>query len=334
MKIMVDILGGDNAPAAPLEGCKQALKQRSDLEIVALGEKKGIDSFFQNEPDLLKRIEIIECDGAVTNSDHPATFLKEKPNCTLAKGFESFRVRDDIDALVSSGPTGAVLTGTVLRLGRIPGIARPALLSTFPTKSGGMCRLLDTGANMDCKPEYLVQFAKMADIYLKLLGVKNPRVALLSVGMEEGKGNELVKETFPLLKESGLNFVGNIEADRAFDDLVDIIVCDGFSGNVFAKAIEGSALYIAGLFKEALTANVFAKFGALFQLSGIKKAKAPFKYAQRACAPLLGAKKLVLKAHGKAGADTMYETIDEACKLVEGKLIDSITDAVKQPVLE
>ena len=334
MKIMVDILGGDNAPAAPLEGCKQALKQRSDLEIVALGEKKGIDSFFQNEPDLLKRIEIIECDGAVTNSDHPATFLKEKPNCTLAKGFESFRVRDDIDALVSSGPTGAVLTGTVLRLGRIPGIARPALLSTFPTKSGGMCRLLDTGANMDCKPEYLVQFAKMADIYLKLLGVKNPRVALLSVGMEEGKGNELVKETFPLLKESGLNFVGNIEADRAFDDLVDIIVCDGFSGNVFAKAIEGSALYIAGLFKEALTANVFAKFGALFQLSGIKKAKAPFKYAQRACAPLLGAKKLVLKAHGKAGADTMYETIDEACKLVEGKLIDSITDAVKQPALE
>ena len=334
MKIMVDILGGDNAPAAPLEGCKQALKQRSDLEIVALGEKKGIESFFQNEPDLLKRIEIIECDGAVTNSDHPATFLKEKPNCTLAKGFESFRVRDDIDALVSSGPTGAVLTGTVLRLGRIPGIARPALLSTFPTKSGGMCRLLDTGANMDCKPEYLVQFAKMADIYLKLLGVKNPRVALLSVGMEEGKGNELVKETFPLLKESGLNFVGNIEADRAFDDLVDIIVCDGFSGNVFAKAIEGSALYIAGLFKEALTANVFAKFGALFQLSGIKKAKAPFKYAQRACAPLLGAKKLVLKAHGKAGADTMYETIDEACKLVEGKLIDSITDAVKQPALE
>ena len=334
MKIMVDILGGDNAPAAPLEGCKQALKQRSDLEIVALGEKKGIESFFQNEPDLLKRIEIIECDGAVTNSDHPATFLKEKPNCTLAKGFESFRVRDDIDALVSSGPTGAILTGTVLRLGRIPGIARPALLSTFPTKSGGMCRLLDTGANMDCKPEYLVQFAKMADIYLKLLGVKNPRVALLSVGMEEGKGNELVKETFPLLKESGLNFVGNIEADRAFDDLVDIIVCDGFSGNVFAKAIEGSALYIAGLFKEALTANIFAKFGALFQLSGIKKAKAPFKYAQRACAPLLGAKKLVLKAHGKAGADTMYETIDEACKLVEGKLIDSITDAVKQPALE
>ena len=331
MKIMVDILGGDNAPLAPLEGCKRALLARADLEIVALGEKAGIEAFFKQEPELLKRIEIIECVGAVTNSDHPATFLKEKPDCTLAKGVEAFRVRDDIDALVSSGPTGAILTGTVLRLGRIPGIARPALLSTFPTKSGGMCRLLDTGANMDCKPEYLVQFAQMADIYLKLLGVKNPRIGLLSVGMEEGKGNELVKETFPLLQQSGLNFVGNIEADRAFDDLVDIIVCDGFSGNVFAKAIEGSALYIAGLFKEALTANVFAKFGALFQLSGIKKAKAPFKFAQRACAPLLGAKKLVLKAHGKAGADTMYETVDEACKLVEGKLIESITEAVKKP---
>ncbi len=334
MKIMVDILGGDNAPMAPLEGCKRALQERKDLQIVALGERKGIEDYFKNEPDLLAKIEIIECVGAVTNSDHPATFLKEKPDCTLAKGFESFRTREDIDALVSSGPTGAILTGTVLRLGRIPGIARPALLSTFPTKSGGMCRLLDTGANMDCKPEYLVQFAKMADIYLKLLGVKNPRIGLLSVGMEEGKGNELVKETFPLLKDSGLNFVGNIEADRAFDDLVDIIVCDGFSGNVFAKAIEGSALYIAGLFKEALTANVFAKFGALFQLKGIKKAKAPFKYAQRACAPLLGAKKLVLKAHGKAGADTMYETIDEACKLVEGRLIDAITEAARKPVEE
>ena len=329
MKIMVDILGGDNAPMAPLEGCKQALRQRNNLEIVALGEKKGIEDFFKDEPELLKRLEIIECDGAVTNSDHPATFLKEKPNSSLAKGFDSFRTREDIDALVSSGPTGAILTGTVLRLGRIPGIARPALLSTFPTKSGGMCRLLDTGANMDCKPEYLLQFAQMADIYLKLLGVKNPRIGLLSVGMEEGKGNDLVKETYPLLQQSGLNFVGNIEADRAFDDLVDIIVCDGFSGNVFAKAIEGSALYIADLFKQALTANVFAKFGALFQLSGIKKAKAPFKYAQRACAPLLGAKKLVLKAHGKAGSETMYETIDEACKLVEGKLIHAITEAVK-----
>ena len=329
MKIMVDILGGDNAPMAPLEGCKQALRQRDNLEIVALGEKKGIEDFFKDEPELLKRLEIIECDGAVTNSDHPATFLKEKPNSSLAKGFDAFRTREDIDALVSSGPTGAILTGTVLRLGRIPGIARPALLSTFPTKSGGMCRLLDTGANMDCKPEYLLQFAQMADIYLKLLGVKNPRIGLLSVGMEEGKGNDLVKETYPLLQQSGLNFVGNIEADRAFDDLVDIIVCDGFSGNVFAKAIEGSALYIADLFKQALTANVFAKFGALFQLSGIKKAKAPFKYAQRACAPLLGAKKLVLKAHGKAGSETMYETIDEACKLVEGKLIHAITEAVK-----
>jgi len=334
MKIMVDILGGDNAPLAPLEGCKKALEIRPDLEIVALGEKQQIEGFFKQEPAFLKRIEIIECVGAVTNNDHPATFLKDKPDCSLAKGIEAFRVRDDIDALVSSGPTGAILTGTVLRLGRIPGISRPALLSTYPNKKGGVFRLLDTGANMDCKPEYLLQFAQMADVYLKLLGIKNPRIGLLSVGMEEGKGNELVKEAFPLLKESGLNFVGNIEADRAFDDFVDVIVCDGFAGNIFAKAVEGSALYIADLFKEALTANIFAKFGALLQLKGIKKAKAPFKFAQRACAPLLGAKKLVLKAHGKAQGDTMYETIDEACKLVEGRLIQAITEAVAKPITE
>lgn len=329
MKIMVDILGGDNAPAAPLEGCKQALKSRADLQIVALGETKVIEDYFKDEPALLSRIEIIDCKEAVTNSDHPATFLQDKPESSLAKGVDAFRKREDIDALVSSGPTGAILTGTVLRLGRIPGIARPALLSTFPTKTGGVCKLLDTGANMDCKPEWLLQFAKMADVYLKLLGVKNPRIGLLSVGMEEGKGNELAKEAFALLKDSGLNFVGNIEADRVLDGLVDVVVCDGFSGNVFAKATEGAALYIADLFKEALTSSIFAKFGALFQLRGIKKAKAPFKYAQRACAPMLGAKKLVLKAHGKAQGDTMYETIDEACKLVEGRLIESITKAVE-----
>ena len=334
MKIMVDILGGDNAPLAPLEGCLKALRSREDLEIVALGEKKVIEDYFKNEPELLKRIEVIECAEAVTNNDHAATFLQDKPDCSLAKGVDAFRKREDIDALVSSGPTGAILTGTVLRIGRIPGIARPALLSTYPTKEGKVVKLLDTGANMDCKPEWLLQFAQMADVYLKLLGVENPRIGLLSVGMEEGKGNELVHDATALLKESGLNFVGNIEADRALDDLVDVIVCDGFSGNVFAKATEGAALYVADLFKGALTSSIFAKFGALFQLRGIKQAKAPFNYAQRACAPLLGAKKLVLKAHGKANEETMYETIDEACKLVEGHLIESITEAVKKPSIE
>ena len=330
MKFVIDTLGGDNAPQAVFEGAALALKDQPDLSLVMAGKKAEIEKFITDNKIDPNRIEIIEADEAVLNTDHPATFLKEKPNCSLAKAYEALRTREDIDAFISAGPTGAILTGAIFRIGRISGIARPALMATIPTRTGKLCRVMDVGANMDCKPEYLVQFAHMASTYLSIIGVENPRIGLLNVGAEEGKGNEMTKEVYNLLKQSGLNFVGNVEADHVVNGEADAIIADGFSGNVFIKSLEGGCYYVSDLFKKAVSGNFFAKIGALFQLKGLKAAKVPFNYARKACAPLLGTKKVVVKVHGKGDSTAFRETMAETRKLVEGKLIEKIQNAVAE----
>ncbi|MCR5491784.1 MAG: phosphate acyltransferase PlsX, partial [Bacilli bacterium] len=258
MKFIIDTLGGDNAPQAVFDGCALALQEQSDLNLVMVGKKADIEKFVADNKIDPSRIEIIEADEAVLNTDHPATFLKEKPNCSLAKCYEALRTREDIDACVSAGPTGAILTGAIFRIGRIEGISRPALVATIPTRTGKLCRVMDVGANMDCKPEYLYQFAHMASTYLALIGVENPRIGLLNVGAEEGKGNDLAKAAYNMLKESDLNFVGNVEADHVVNGEADAIIADGFSGNVFIKSLEGGCYYVSDLFKEAVSGNFFA----------------------------------------------------------------------------
>lgn len=327
MKIMLDCLGGDLAPKAPIEGAREALKRDKSIRLVLLGDENEIKTGLSNDYDP-NRVEIINAPTAVLNTDHPALFLKQKPDSSLAVGYENLRKRDDIDAFVSAGPTGAILTGGVLRLGRLKGVERPALMATLPTRTGKLIRLVDVGANMDCKASYLLQFALMADTYLKLNGIENPRIGLLNVGSEEGKGNELAKETFNLLKEANINFVGNIEGDHVLKGEADAIVCDGFWGNVFLKATEEACYYISDLFKEALYKNIFTKLGALLQLKGLKKVKEPFNYAKKACAPLLGCKKIVLKCHGKSDSPTFAETILEASRLAENKLIEKLSNAL------
>lgn len=327
MKIMLDCLGGDLAPKAPIEAARMALKENKEIKLVLLGKEEEIRNGLGSEFDP-SRVEIINAPAAVTNSDHPALFLKQKPDSSLAVGYENLRKRNDIDAFVSAGPTGAILTGAVLRLGRLEGVERPALMATLPTRTGKLVRIVDAGANMDCKPTYLVQFALMANTYLKLNGIDSPRIGLLNVGMEEGKGNELAKESFTLLKQADINFVGNIEGDHVLKGEADAIVCDGFWGNVFLKATEEACYYISDLFKEALYKNIFTKLGALFQLKGLKKVKEPFNYAKKACAPLLGCKKIVLKCHGKSNIETIKETLLEASRLAENKLIEKLSNAL------
>ncbi|MDY6393165.1 MAG: phosphate acyltransferase PlsX [Bacilli bacterium] len=334
MKILVDALGGDNAPKAVLEGAMGALEKENDLELILVGPKPDIEKALSAHHIDPKRVEIIHSDVAVLNTDHPSLFIKQKPDSSMALCFETLRRRDDIDAMVSAGPTGALLTGTVLRIGRLPGVGRPALLATLPTRGGNFVRLVDAGANMDCKCEYLVQFALMADAYLKLLGIASPRVATLSVGQEEGKGNELVKETYAALKQTSLNFVGNVEGDHVLKDEADIVVCDGFAGNVFLKSLEEGAYFISDLFKAALYRNIFTKLGALLQLKGLKKVKEPFNHAQKACAPLLGAKKLVLKCHGKSQAETFEATILEGSRLAKLGLQQKIAEAIGEINIE
>lgn len=329
MKVLVDVLGGDNAPKAVIEGAVSALKKEADLNLVMVGPKPAIEEALKQNAIDPSRVEIIHSEVAVTNEDHPSLFIKQKPDSSLALCFEQLRTRNDLDGMISAGPTGALLTGTVLRVGRLPGVARPALLATLPTRKGNFVRLVDAGANMDCKSEYLVQFALMADAYLRLLGIASPRIATLSVGQEEGKGNELSKETYAALKAiPSINFVGNVEGDHVLKDETDIVVCDGFAGNVFLKSLEEGAYFISDLFKAALYKNIFTKLGALLQLKGLKKVKQPFDHARKACAPLLGAKKLVLKCHGKSQAETFEATILEASRLAKLGLQEKIATAI------
>lgn len=331
MKILVDVLGGDNAPKAVLEGAVNALKKEAELHLVLVGPKQAIEDAMRQAAIPEERYTVIPSEEAVLNTDHPSLFLKQKPNSSMALCFDALRKSEDIDAMVSAGPTGALLTGTVLRIGRLPGVSRPALIATLPTRNGSFVRLCDAGANMDCKAEYLVQFALMADVYLRLIGVENPRIATLSVGQEEGKGNEIVKETYQSLKQLPLNFVGNIEGDHVLRGESDLVVCDGFAGNVFLKSLEEGANFIGDLFKEALYHNIFTKLGALLQLKGLKKVKEPFNHARKACAPLLGAKKLVLKCHGKAEAETFEATILEGARLTKLGLQEKIAAAISLP---
>ncbi len=328
MKIAVDLLGGDHAPRAVAEGVALALAKRPELELILIGPEEEAKAVLKERKADLSRIEFVPTDVAVVNTDHPSLFLKQKPTSSLSLGFDLLRKNEDVGAMVSAGPTGALLTGTVLRIGRLPGVDRPALIATLPTRTGKFVRLIDSGANMDCKPEYLLQFGLMGDMYLKTLGIENPRIAILSVGQEEGKGNELTKEAYALLKQSGLNFVGNIEADHVLRGEADVVVTDGFAGNVFLKSLEDGAYFISELFKKALTRNIFAKLGALMQMKGLKKVKEPFQIAKEACAPLLGAKKLVLKCHGKSEAETFAATILEAKKLIDTGLQEKISGAI------
>ena len=332
MKILLDALGGDKAPTSTVEGATKALLANPDLHLVLAGPETELRPLLEKQGAPLDRLSFLDASEVVLNTDHPATLMKEKPNSSLAVAFEELRKNGEIDALVSAGPTGALLSGTVLRIGRIPGVQRPGLLAAIPTRTGKLCYLIDVGANMDCKPEYLYQFALMADAYLKALGYESPRISVLSVGQEEGKGNELTKTVYAMLKErSDLNFIGNIEGDHVLKGETDIVVCDGFSGNVFLKSMEEAAYYISDLFKAAIFKNVFTKLGALPMIGGLKKVKAPFDYASRACSPLLGAKKLVLKCHGKSDAVTIAATIAEAVSLKEKGLIASIGSALEKP---
>lgn len=328
MKILVDALGGDNAPAAVLEGATQALKKRRDLSLVIAGPEKDCREGLEKLGADLSRVEFLEAKTAVLNTDHPALFLRQKPDSSLAVAYEALRKREDIDGMVSAGPTGAVLTGAVLRLGRIPGIERPALLSTLPTKNSSFVRLIDSGANMDSKPQYLYQFGLMASVYLQCIGMQNPRISLLNVGSEEGKGNELSKEAYDLFKSGNLNFIGNIEGDHVLDGSTDVVVTDGFAGNVFLKGTEGACYFMKDLMKNAVAGTFIRKIGALFQLKGIKQASAPFELAKKACAPLLGTKKLVVKTHGKSTAEVFAGTILETCSLAEKDLIFKIEKAL------
>lgn len=325
MKFVIDTLACD-MPAEIIKGCALALQEEQDVSLILSGREEQINSILSLYNVDHDRLEIINAPDVITNDDSPATAIKTKSESSLVKAYEALK-RDDVDGMISSGSTGAVLSGAVLRVGRIRGIHRPALAPLLPTVDGGQVCLIDCGANVDCKPEYLVDFALMGISYMRsVYNIDSPRVGLVSVGVEDHKGNELTKEVFARLSALPINFCGNMEARDALSGKYDVLVCDGFVGNVLLKSTEGTALMMSKLLKHAINDNFFSKIGAFFMKNGLLDLKQTMNYQNKGGAPLLGINKLIVKGHGAATSEATKAAIKQIKQMHTGKLIDCIKD--------
>lgn len=322
MKVVVDAFGGDNAPLEVVEGAVMAVKQNKDLTVVLTGDETKIREILK---DRTERIEIVDAKDVITNDDVPTLAIRQKKDSSMVRAFDLLKENDDVVGLVSAGSTGAVLSGVIMKIGRIKGISRPALCPILPTVVDGRSVVIcDCGANVDCKSENLLHFAIMASVFYSITnGVENPRVALLNNGAEEHKGNELTKTTYPLMKTLPINFVGNVEAREAMSGNVDVIVTDGFAGNVLLKSVEGTAKAMSQMLKKDAKKNVFHMLGALMmgKFNGLKNKMDMDKYGG---APFLGCKKLVVKTHGSANRENFKNTILQVVKLYENKMNEKI----------
>lgn len=327
MKIAVDIYGADNSPGALVEGCVRALKSTEGLELILTGNEAEIAQELKKYKYDSSRVEIVNAAEIVTNEESPTMAIRQKKDSSLVKALEILKAREDVVGMVSSGSTGAVLTGAIFKVGRIEGVGRPALAPVLPTVKGTDVCLIDCGANVDCRPEYLVQFALMGISYMRAVyGIENPRVGLVSVGVEDKKGNELTKEVFKTLKALPINFVGNMEARYALSGDYDVLVADGFVGNVLLKTAEGTAGMVMKLLKEAIMGSFSAKIGALFMKKVFKKLKVDMDYNAKGGAPFLGIEKVIVKGHGSSNAVAVEAAVKQAVKMAEGRLTDRIRE--------
>ena len=328
MKVVVDAFGGDNAPREIVEGSVLAVNKNKSLTVVLTGDETKIKEILGNRTE---RIEVVHASEVISNDESPTLAIRQKKDSSLVKAFDLLKEEDEIVGLVSAGSTGAVLTGAILKIGRIKGISRPALSPILPTVvEGKTVMICDSGANVDCKSEHLLHFAIMASAYYSVMGnVESPRVALLNNGAEAHKGNELTKETYPLMQKLPINFVGNVEAREVMSGDVDVIVTDGFAGNVLLKAIEGVAGGMSVMIKKEAKKNLFSALGALM-MGKFKGLKSKMDINQYGGAPFLGCKKLVVKTHGSAKREVVCNTIAQVVKLHENNLIEKIEGLVQE----
>lgn len=331
MKIIVDCFGGDNCPDAAVKGAVLAINEEKDLSVALCGDKQKISSILDTLTFDKSRVEIIEASDVISNSDKPVEAIRNKTDSSMVVALNALS-EGKYDGLVSSGNTGALLTGATLLVGRIRGVARATLAPLIPTLVNGKCTILcDAGANVDCKASMLKEFAIMGNVYAKsAFGIENPSIGLLNNGAEEEKGNLLTKEAYQILKESGLNFVGNIEAQDFVSGKVDVIVADGFDGNVAIKATEGAAKAIMTVLKQGIVnGGIKAKIGYLLLKPVLKYVKGFLSTDTVGGAVFLGVKKVVVKAHGSSGEVPFKTTILQANKLAKQDVIKLIEDGIK-----
>ena len=326
MKIIVDAMGGDNAPMAPVEAAVRAVKEL-DVEIVLVGKKGVVEKELSAYDYPNDKISIANADEVITNHEEPAKAVRSKKNASVVVAANMLK-KGEGDAMLSMGNTGALLASGLLIVGRIKGILRPALATLLPSAKGPKM-LIDAGANTNCKPENLVQFGIMGSIYMKnVLGIESPTVGLMSNGEEEGKGDELTKETFPLLKKAPINFIGNIEGRDVMEGTADVTTCDGFVGNVILKTVEGMGHVVSTKVKNIFMKNLFTKLGAIFVMGGLNEFKQSMDYREYGGAPLLGKKRPVIKGHGSSDGKAVFSAIRQAKKFVETNLIEEIVNNI------
>ena len=328
MKIVIDAFGGDNAPLEIVEGVKLALKKHKDLEVVLCGKENEIKQILGNDTD---RVEIVPADEVIKNDEHPTVAIRQKKNSSLVRAYDILKEREDVIGLVSAGSTGAVLAGAIMKIGRIKGISRPALAPILPTKKDSDVIVVDSGANVDCKPVNLLHFALMGSAYYSIMyNVENPRVALLNNGSEEGKGNELAKESYPLLKQAPINFIGNKEGIDFMSGDLDVMVCNGFAGNALLKGTEGAVAAVMSVLKRSIKSHFWSKIGYLFMKKTFKEVKNRIDVIKKhGGSPLLGCKKLVVKNHGSCLRNNIVASIEQTILLHKNNLIQKIEQSLE-----
>ncbi|MCF6095036.1 phosphate acyltransferase PlsX [Microaerobacter geothermalis] len=328
MKIAIDAMGGDHAPNEVIKGAIDALCEWKDIHIILVGPIERVKPLV---PDyLLDKVTIQPADGVIGMDEEPVQAIRRKKDSSMVVAVNLVK-KGEADAVISAGNTGAYMASGLLHVGRIEGIERPALAPVFPTMDNRGTLVLDVGANMDAKPSHLQQYAVMGTIYAReVLGIKNPRVGLLNVGTEEKKGNSLVKEAFGLISNtSNLHFIGNVEARDIPYGICDILVCDGFTGNVVLKLTEGVSSAIFATLKEEFMKTPWSKLAALILRPGLRRFKQQMDYKEHGGAPLLGLKGVVIKAHGSSDGRAFKNAIRQARQFVIHDVVGQITKHVK-----
>ena len=317
VKIIVDCFGGDHCPEAAVDGALNALKNNAQLHLILTGDEAAIRSAIGNRQFPASRLEIVHAPEVVGCDEKPTDVVRLKKNSSMIKGIMMLRDDDSISGMVSTGSTGALVAAALTRIGRIPGVIRPAFCPILPTMNGGVVGICDSGANVNVDAAMLRQFAIMASLYLENVhGVLRPRVALLNVGKEAEKGDDVRREAYSLLGETQeLNFVGNMESRDLLSGSYDVVTCDGFSGNVLCKATEGAALELLKKVKKDIYSSLLYKFGALFMLPMFKKEKEFMNYQNYGGSVLLGTSKVIVKGHGSSKAVAVEKCIEQAYKM-------------------
>ena len=322
--IAVDAIGGDNAPAAAVAGAVDAVRKLSDVRVLLSGDKAQLEALLQDAADVRARIGIIDAPEVISMEEAPMMAVRRKVNSSMVQAALAVREKR-AHAMVSAGSTGAVLACGMLRIGRIRGIERPALAPVIPGKNAPFL-LIDSGANVDCQPRYLEQFGLMGSVYMQsVLGVQDPKVGLANIGAEAEKGNKLSREAYELMsRQKSYRFVGNAEARDIPSGDYDVVVADGFDGNIILKYTEGIISALMSLLKQEMTANLRSKMGAALLLPAFRNFRNRMSYKAYGGAPLLGVEGAVVKAHGSSDAEAMMNAVRQARTMVEGGVVEKI----------